>query len=554
LSPRAERRAGSRRGNVAARGDLARPGPSGTLGSVSPVSRRRKNRNKRPPARVGSALPATAPTAPEACDCPACSGADVDPQRLVAEMTAGISELLTVDDPLDAELVGTAVLAMGPSGAEGFEEALVEGLIPALERQRSAEGLALLLALGSVSADRAAEAARVAAGRLTGSGVPAPAWAAELANPVTVTGCQRISDSAGLMSVLLATFQRGGRSHAFVTTVDSLDCGAAHTILLLDPAGLPKVQGVLEDHVRQQALLQADVHDWALVTSALSPAEFRTELESALDARAVHDSAGQAPLAGAGEDDEDDGPDYATLAVLLRSHLSSLPRSPLRSASHRHQPHAFDRDVLAALAGLTAGATRSGPGVAPALPARRKRSGGPAPIYQIKVSLRGAKPPIWRRLEVPGDGTLARLHEILQAAFDWDDAHLHLFETPYGEFAPDTRAGRRSEAKVTLEQVAPNAGAAFSYLYDFGDSWHHDIKVEKLVVADPAVQYPRCTGGRRAAPPEDCGGIWSYNELVRALDGTGHPDQLELLDVLALDTAALRPERFDAEALSGALA
>ena len=113
----------------------------------------------------------------------------------------------------------------------------------------------------------------------------------------------------------------------------------------------------------------------------------------------------------------------------------------------------------------------------PALPAKRKKSDQPAPIYQIKVGLRGATPPIWRRLEVPADISLARLHPVIQIAFGWDDSHLHVFETPYGSFGTaDADLGHRAEAPVTLEQVAPAVNSKLRYTYDFGDDWDHDIR------------------------------------------------------------------------------
>jgi hypothetical protein len=152
----------------------------------------------------------------------------------------------------------------------------------------------------------------------------------------------------------------------------------------------------------------------------------------------------------------------------------------------------------------------------PKLPARRKKSDPPAPIYQVKVGLHGAKPPIWRPLELPADTSLADLHHIIQAAFGWEDCHLHAFETAYGTFGvADRELGHRAEAPVTLEQVAPGVGDRLQYTYDFGDNWTHEIVVEKLLDRQP-VAYPRCTAGRRAAPPEDCGGIWGYAELTCA--------------------------------------
>jgi Plasmid pRiA4b ORF-3-like protein len=142
------------------------------------------------------------------------------------------------------------------------------------------------------------------------------------------------------------------------------------------------------------------------------------------------------------------------------------------------------------------------------LPAKRGRSAGPAPIFQIKVGLRGAKPPIWRRLEVPADISLAGLHTVVQIAFGWDDSHRHVFQTPFGDYGiPDAQLGHCSEASVSLHQIAPKAGSKICYIYDFGDDWQHDIVVEKILDRDPTATYPRCTGGRRAAPPDDGGGI-----------------------------------------------
>ena len=160
----------------------------------------------------------------------------------------------------------------------------------------------------------------------------------------------------------------------------------------------------------------------------------------------------------------------------------------------------------------------------PPPPAKRKKSGRPAPVYQIKVGLRGAKPPIWRRLEVPADISLARLHTVIQIAFGWDDSHLHVFETPYGDFGTaDADLGHRAETRVTLEQVAPAVNSKLRYTYDFGDDWDHDILVEKVLDHDGTTPYPRCTGGRRAAPPDDCGGIWGYAELVEVLQRPRRP-------------------------------
>ncbi len=137
-------------------------------------------------------------------------------------------------------------------------------------------------------------------------------------------------------------------------------------------------------------------------------------------------------------------------------------------------------------------------------------------VHRVKVNLYGAKPPVWRRLEIPSAMPLDLVHEVMQVAFDWDGYHLHAFETVCGEFgapdADDDWSERKDEATAALAQVAAAERAKVVYTYDFGDDWRHDIVVEKVVPAEPGAAYPRCTGGRRAAPPEDCGGIWAFNE------------------------------------------
>jgi hypothetical protein len=137
-------------------------------------------------------------------------------------------------------------------------------------------------------------------------------------------------------------------------------------------------------------------------------------------------------------------------------------------------------------------------------------------IHVIKVGLHGAKPPVWRRLEVPSAMTLDRVHEVLQAAFEWQDYHLHQFETVCGEFGNPGQTAEwaelSDESAVSFGQVAKAERAKAVYRYDFGDDWRHDIVVEKILPAVPGVAYPRCTGGKGAGPGEDSGGIWVFND------------------------------------------
>ncbi|HEY3692620.1 MAG TPA: plasmid pRiA4b ORF-3 family protein [Pseudonocardiaceae bacterium] len=175
-------------------------------------------------------------------------------------------------------------------------------------------------------------------------------------------------------------------------------------------------------------------------------------------------------------------------------------------------------------------------------------------IHTIKVSLRYMKPPIWRRLQVPSTTSLAELHDIIQAAMGWYDCHLHQFEVNGVHYADTNHmlADTTDEARRTLAEM--RAGDRLAYWYDFGDDWWHDIIVESLDRADPALTYPRCVNGRRAAPPEDSGGPWGFVELMRALSDEKHPEHEMYLDWMEqIGEVAYDPERFDLDATNEAL-
>jgi hypothetical protein len=481
------------------------------------------------------------PVVPEVCDCPACSGVDFDPQDLIDNLVSGAAELLTADDPIDAELFGAALLSVGDLAGDGFAEVLSDGIVPAAAESATPESLAVLLAIDAVDGG---VAAADAIGRLVNAGVPVPAWTNELREPVQLGQCQRLVDSDGSASVLVCSFDRAGRSHGFVIQVDHSDCDAAADIALFPAEMLDEVLDTIRGDGKRAGL--------AITAEVLDPAEFRWQAERALDARAVHDREDDGPEL-AEELDDEDGPGYHLLATLLRARMRTLPepsRPPAPHGAGDGPSRLADLEMLAQLAGrarqIQAGSQRRR-GSGPKLPAKRRKSDAAAPIYQVKVGLRAATPPIWRRLEVPADTSLADLHDIIQVAFGWENSHLHVFETAYGSFGiADRELGHRAEGPVTLEQVAPGAGDRLQYTYDFGDDWTHEIEVEKVLDRQP-VAYPRCTGGRRAAPPEDCGGIWGYAELVDVLADPGHPEHDDRLDWLGLDSAAdFQPARFDA--------
>jgi hypothetical protein len=175
------------------------------------------------------------------------------------------------------------------------------------------------------------------------------------------------------------------------------------------------------------------------------------------------------------------------------------------------------------------------------------------PIYQLKVTLRGIRPPVWRRIEVPATITLAALHDVIQAVMGWGDYHLHQFvagETTYGDRAMLEDFDVRSERTARLAQVAPAVKAKLRYEYDFGDSWEHEVVVEKILTPDPSARYPRCVAGKRACPPEDCGGVWGYANLLEAINDPTQPEHEELLEWVG---GSFDPEAFDLEEVNARL-
>jgi hypothetical protein len=500
-------------------------------GPVSPVSRgRKKAKSRRTGQRPLAAVPA-------ACDCPDCSGSgSAGPEEVIQQLLDDGAHLRTVEDPLDAEIEGAGFLALGELAGDAFAAAFAEGIVPELAEAGTPEALAILLALGAVADGPAATAA---ARRLIESGVPAPAWFDELNAPVTLTTCRRFGDPEGLTSMLVCCFERAGRSQGFVLQADHTACGAAANVGMFLGDQLDEVLQTIPQTVRETGL--------TMTGEVIDPAEFRWQVENALDARRDHDR-------DEGNLDLDDESTFHPVALLLRARMRTLPHPPRPPAKHEGGNKLNLASFVDRLSGTSGGGSSRSPGRAVKLPAKRKKSAGPAPIYQIKVSLRGAKPPIWRRLELPADTGLADLHGYLQTAFGWDDGHMHAFETPFGMFGvADRELAHLPEKPVTLEQVAPGAGDRLDYVYDFGDDWVHEIQVEKVLDRQD-VAYPRCTGGRRAAPPEDCGGIWGYQHLVEVLGDPGHPDHEEQLEWLGLESAAeFDPARFDAAEVTRSL-
>jgi hypothetical protein len=171
-------------------------------------------------------------------------------------------------------------------------------------------------------------------------------------------------------------------------------------------------------------------------------------------------------------------------------------------------------------------------------------------IYQFKVVLKDSNPPIWRRIQVP-DCTLGELHQILQAVMGWEYYHLHQFIIRgdcYGTLDPEDMfwdEEMHNEEGTSISQVVKGGRKVrFTYEYDFGDSWQHEIVLEKTLEPEPQVKYPRCLEGERACPPEDVGGIWGYAEFLEAISDPSHVEHDEMMERVG---GEFDPEKFSVD-------
>jgi len=179
----------------------------------------------------------------------------------------------------------------------------------------------------------------------------------------------------------------------------------------------------------------------------------------------------------------------------------------------------------------------------------------PKSIYQIKVTLTDSKLPIWRRILVADTTTLIQLHAILQTVMGWADYHLHMFTINgqiYGNPEDDEfgNMGTKNESRFKLNQLAGREGFKFRYEYDFGDSWLHDLLVEKILPVEKDTHYPVCVAGKRACPPEDSGGVGGYEEILEASTNPKHPEHDRYLEWIGKN---FDPEHFDLDEVNKAL-
>ncbi len=169
--------------------------------------------------------------------------------------------------------------------------------------------------------------------------------------------------------------------------------------------------------------------------------------------------------------------------------------------------------------------------------------------FQIKIVLRGSEPKIWRRILVPADLLLPDFHKIIQTTMGWTNSHLHQFvknrtyylpESEYDDFWSNKEDVDYS--KVKISDLLKRKNSKITYEYDFGDNWVHDIILEKITSTDESETLPVCIAGENSCPPEDCGGIWSYERMLEVLKNPENEEYEDYIDWVGED---FDPEYFN---------
>ena len=463
----------------------------------------------------------------------------LDPADLAGALLADLAEIADQQDPFEFEMMvssfsGILDMAQAAALTGSLPPDVVPMLVAQFEARRDGLALAVLATLALLADGEAGAAAARGAARMWRAGILPPDWFEELDRALLVEQCLCVRRELDGDLLFLLSFRRAGRPHAFAVVVGDEEHGPAEAIAPLPAEVLPEH---LEDLVGE--LVPRDELD-SVSIEVLEPVEMRRLLETAVRTRAVRDSrldleARFAQWDEAATPNVLGAPPYPTMVAALRNRIDSLPPAPSAppvdelwegepadglefdfDTAFPELPAAFGAGVFVADYGHQDAPRRETGLQRLGLPPRRGPQDGAALVYRLRIDLKGAKPPIWRRVEVPGDLTLAALHEVIQTVFEWEGYHLHVFETGFGDFGDgDVDLGHGLDGDVTVEQILAGPGAKLTYVYDYGDYWEHVVRVERTYQGDPEVHYPRCIGGRRAAPPEDCGGLWEYQESLR---------------------------------------
>ena len=174
-----------------------------------------------------------------------------------------------------------------------------------------------------------------------------------------------------------------------------------------------------------------------------------------------------------------------------------------------------------------------------------KRKADTYPVYQLKVTLCDSRPSIWRRFKVPGNITLLHLHGVLQVVMGWTNSHLHQFRNEGDVYclpSDDPDPDDYDERRYTLDDIGPCEKDCFIYEYDFGDGWEHEVLVESHLPFDSKSRQAVCMDGKNACPPEDCGGISGYCDLLKIIANPKHEDYERMLEWAG---GSFDPKHFD---------
>jgi Plasmid pRiA4b ORF-3-like protein len=177
-----------------------------------------------------------------------------------------------------------------------------------------------------------------------------------------------------------------------------------------------------------------------------------------------------------------------------------------------------------------------------------------AQVYQFTLALVGAEPPVWRRIQIPESYSFWDLHVALQDSMGWRDYHLHVFRVArpgtgdveqIGIPDDDPFEGEKPTLpgwEIPITRYFPRPGTIVQYEYDFGDGWEHELTLEAILPRQAGKKYPLCIDGARACPPEDCGGIHGYENLLAVIQDPTHEEHESILEWLG---GRFDPDTFD---------
>jgi hypothetical protein len=477
------------------------------------VTRRRSKEPRRQATRKLQSVPSEAARAPVPVqgeiDEPLDLDLAVDPAELIGRLArraiAMIDESRT---PLAAEmaladLLGMAEQSLEPGDHEFAAQTLAEmlaGLVLWAGREGTSGALALLRVIEVLGPLQVREMASEAAARLSASGLKDRPWAARIGRP-RLLRAWRYGDVSGEQDSVFVTFDYMSREHVVSVLIDHGLGGGVKDALVAEGRALSRLRNDTAAEMASNPL--AEFEDLTLPAAAVRLAAALAE--------------DPCPVA------DDQIEDVARFLPLIRARLRLMAAELELSLPE------------------------------PVLPEVVGSLGDAETILRLKVSLQGTTPPIWRRLEIPADLTLDGLHAVLQMAFGWTNSHLHAFEQvsagPRRVFGSQEIATEK-EPRTRLSSLVTEPGDRLMYRYDFGDDWEHLITVEAAEPADDDITYPRCTGGRRNGPPEDCGGAPGYAHLLQVLAGPPDEEYSELLEWLG---KGFDPAAFDKDAVSSSL-